>query len=125
MAVRVAWIAVAAALVWFASRRGADPLVGHWPGGQRIVPGLLLGLAMIWLGALAAPAGRSRPRVGILVTMVVVGAVVPMAVFTAGRAGGTIETADLFAYELGLLAALVFWALRVAVGRRTADDVPD
>ncbi|QDU72716.1 VanZ family protein [Mucisphaera calidilacus] len=101
------------------SRYGADK-PGH----------LYVGAAWTVLLATAMPAGITRPRLSFLLTVVVMAASAPLIEWAQRGSGRGFEAADVYWHELGLLAALMAWALlaaaqpllrRVGIGTRTHD----
>jgi len=78
---------------------------------------------LTWLMAGSFPAGIHRPRLGVWVTILVMGLSAPMIETAQGYTGRGTSVADVYAHEMGMAAALVVWAfvsLRRAL--RTARD---
>lgn len=73
-------------------------------------------MVMTWLLALAFPAGARRSSLGVWTTILVMGLSAPMIETAQSYTGRAVETADIFAHELGLFAAMGVWAL-ISTGR--------
>lgn len=123
-AARFCWIVVTPALLLLATLPAADPIVARLfssirPTGIRVdkVAHFVVAIVLTWLLAAGRPAGRSRPRLGALLTVVIMGVSAPVVEVVQRYTGRGFEVADVFAHELGLLAALVGWALWLAVWR--------
>jgi len=71
----------------------------------------IVGMVVTWLLAWAFPAGRHRPRIGVWVTILVMGLSAPMIETAQGYSGRGIEVADIYAHEIGMAVALALWAI--------------
>ncbi len=69
-----------------------------------------------WLLAAAFPAGMTRPRLGAVATILVMALSAPMIESAQGFTGRGVDTADIYAHELGMSVALALWAL-ISIGR--------
>lgn len=81
----------------------------------------LIAMGMTWLLASSYPAGARRPRLGVWVTILVMGLSAPMIEWAQALTGRGVAMADVYAHELGLFAALVVWAL-ISIGRALRAD---
>jgi VanZ family protein len=86
-----------------------------WPGMDK--PGhFYTAAALTLLLVQASPAGVQRPRLGILVTILVMGLMGPIIETAQSYTGRSVEMADLYAHQVGLLAAMLGLSV-LAVGR--------
>jgi VanZ family protein len=86
-----------------------------WPGMDK--PGHFYAAAILTLLlAAASPAGVQRPRLSILVTILVIGLMGPIIEKAQSFTGRSVELADLYAHQVGLLAAMLGLSV-LAVGR--------
>lgn len=114
---RVLWIATAPTLAFLAAAPTADrvigPLIRYITEPQRGMDKQLhfwLSLGLTWLLAAGAPAGRSRPRLGAALTILVMAASAPVIELVQRETGRGFEVADVLAHQAGVLAALIGWA---------------
>ncbi len=98
---------------WF--KEAARPFFVPWPGIDKA--GHFYASAVITLIlALSQPAGVHRPRMSVLLTILVMGLAGPIIETAQSFTGRGAEMADLYAHQVGLLAAMLALAVLV-VGR--------
>lgn len=98
---------------WF--NRMAQPLFHPWPGIDK-AGHYYVSVVLTLLLAASYPAGVHRPRRGILLTIVAMGLSGPIIETAQSFTGRSVEMADLYAHELGLLTAMLGLSV-FAVGR--------
>ena len=71
----------------------------------------IVAMLLVWFFARCRPAGLNRPRLGVWLTVIVLGLSSPMMEAVQAYVGRGSETADIVYHEMGLAAALAIWAL--------------
>ena len=84
----------------------ARPLFIPWPGIDK-TGHFYTSAALTLLLAAAAPAGVHRPAAGIFLTILVIGLSGPIIETGQSLTGRSVEMADLYAHQVGLLAAML------------------
>jgi VanZ family protein len=95
--------------------RMARPFFQPWPGIDK-AEHFYVSAVLTLLLALSSPAGVRRPRRGVLLTILAVGLSGPIIETAQSFTGRGVEMADLYAHQVGLLAAMLGLAV-LAVGR--------
>ncbi len=122
-AARWAWLASVAGVLALAlplsGMRLTQRLIGYFTptwGGIDKPCHFIAAILATWLLASSFPAGMTRPRLGAVATILVMALSAPMIEMVQGYTGRGVETADVYAHELGMAAALAVWAL-ISIGR--------
>lgn len=92
----------------------------QWP---HVLAHLLPASVLTLLLAAAAPAGLGRPRLGAMITIGVMGLAAPMMETAQALMGQVLEPVDVYAHQVGLLAALILWALLVVGSSVRSSEV--
>lgn len=86
----------------------------------------VLSAVLVGMLAIAAPAGRHRPRLGVLVTVLLMTLSAPVIELAQKYTGRGFEVADVYAHELGVLLGLGIWTvlamLRTFISQPPAAD---
>ncbi len=133
---RLSWIVVAPLATALATLRGIHtvaPLrvmiefITNPALGRDKFAHFILAWALTWLLAAAAPAGRRRPRLGALLTILLMAASAPVIELVQRQTGRGFELADIEAHQRGLLVAMVGWWVWMIVwswGAKPAAGAP-
>ena len=123
LAARVAWLVLGPGLAYLTLSPHANPLIlriyqllGLPLGAADKIAHVSLAMLLLWLLALAAPAGRSRPRLSAAIAIVAMGLAGSVIELLQHHTGRGFSPTDIQAHQTGVLIALGGWTiLRIGI----------